>query len=131
MLGQLESDGRVVIADMEAGLGILTRMGGSSLDRVLLVANPSPKATEVVRRAQGIIAERKITADVLIIANRLRTGADLERVRAAVGDGEIVAVPEDPDVREADFFGLSPFDSAPDAPAVRAVADLKRWWKLG
>jgi len=132
LLGQIESDphGRhpasrlAVIADMEAGLGTLTRMPEGSLDRALLVTDPSPKSVDVVRRARDIIAERKITDATLVIANRLQSEADLAQVRCALGEANLLPIPEDPEVRKADFYGLSPVDITPTPPAVQAVASL-------
>ena len=113
---------------MEAGLGILTRMPEGSLDRALLVVNPSIKSTEVARRAREIIAERRITSNILVIANRLRSEEDLAEVRAALGNGNLVPVPEDPAIRMADIRAISPVDAAPGSPAVQALASLARLW---
>jgi len=113
---------------MEAGLGILTRMREGSLDLALLVVNPSIKSTEVARRAREIIAERKISPDTLVVANRLRGEEDLEEVRAALGNGSLVAVPEDLEIGMADFRALSSVDAAPGSPAVQALASLARSW---
>ena len=113
---------------MEAGLGMLTRMDEGSLDRALLVTDASPKSIEVTRRAREIIAARKITTATLVIANRVRGEADLEHVRVALGDVDLVAVPEDVEIRRADFHGLSPVDAAPDSPAVQALTSLARSW---
>ncbi|GAC1396424.1 MAG: hypothetical protein NVSMB52_09890 [Chloroflexota bacterium] len=124
MLGQLESNQRVVIADMEAGIGTLTRMGENSLDLVLLVANPSEKSLEVVRRAREIISERKIAPNSIVVANRLGGEDDLHLVHSALRDLELAEIPEDPEVRQADIQGTSPADTAPPPPAVRAVVSL-------
>jgi len=128
LLGQIESDHRVVIADMEAGLGTLTRMKEDSLDRALLVLNPNLKSIEVARRAREIIAKRKITGSTLIVGNRLRGEEDVEQVHAALGDADLVAVPEDPAIRTADFQALSPVDAAPHSPAVQELVALARSW---
>jgi CO dehydrogenase nickel-insertion accessory protein CooC1 len=128
VLGQLESGTRAVIADMEAGLGTLTRMPENSLDRALLIANPDLKSIEVVRRAMEIIAERKITPHTLVVANRVRSQSDLGGVRAALNGTEVVVVPEDPEIRRADFEGQAPIDSAQDSPAVQALLGLARSW---
>ncbi len=110
---------------MEAGVGTLTRLAEGTLDLALLVAEPSAKSLEVARRAAKILAERKI-APILVIANRVRDPADIELVRSTLGVAEVVAIPEDPAVMRADRNGLSPIDTAPDGPAVRALADLAR-----
>lgn len=117
-----------MIADMEAGLGTLTRMAENSLDRALLVANPALKSIEVVRRAMEIITERKITPNTLVIANRVRTQSDLDEVRSALNGAEMVVVPEDPEIRRADIEGQAPIDIEPESPAVKVLLYLARSW---
>ena len=125
MLGQLESDDRIVIADMEAGAGTLTRMQAGSLDVAVLVVEPSTKSIDVARRASEIIRERHIGM-LLAAANRVRDDADLKLVRESLPGLEIAAVPDDARITQADREGRSPLDTAADAPAVRAVAALAR-----
>ena len=128
MLGQLESGKTAVIADMEAGLGTLTRLPAKSLDRILVVANPDLKSTEVARTAMEIIGERKVTSYTVLVANRIRSHRDLDDLRSAFNGADVVAVPEDPEIRRADFEGRAPIDAAPDSPAVQAVLILARSW---
>jgi CO dehydrogenase maturation factor len=123
LLGQLESDDRIVVADMEAGAGTLTRMPSGSLDVAVLVVEPSTKSIDVARRASDIIRERRIGM-LLVAANRVRDHADLELVRNRLPGLEVTAVPDDPRITQADREGRSPVDTAADAPAVRAVAEL-------
>jgi CO dehydrogenase maturation factor len=125
LLGQLESDDRIVIADMEAGAGTLTRMQAGSLDVAVLVVEPSTKSIDVARRASEIIRERRIGM-LLAAANRVRDDADVKLVRESLPGLEIATVPDDRRITDADRAGLSPVDVAIDAPAVRAVADLAR-----
>ena len=113
---------------MEAGLGTLTRMDEDSLDRVLLVANPSVKSIEVAQRARQIIADRKIGASIVVVANRLRHESDLAQITAALGGLDTVAIPEDPAIATADIRALSPVDEAPHSPAVEAIESLARSW---
>jgi CO dehydrogenase maturation factor len=121
---------RVLIADMEAGLGTIGRMREGSLDVAILVTEPTPKAIEVVRRAAEMIIEHKIATRTLILANKARDDADAERVssvmRAVKGlDGvEVFVVPECMDVLAADAQGVSPIDLAPASPAVEALAGV-------
>jgi CO dehydrogenase maturation factor len=123
LLGQLESDDRIVIADMEAGAGTLTRMQAGSLDLAVLVVEPSTKSIDVARRASEIIRERHIGM-LVAAANRVRDDADLRLVRDSLAGVEVTAVPDDPRITQADREGRSPVDTAPEAPAVHAVAEL-------
>ncbi|GAC1329895.1 MAG: hypothetical protein NVSMB17_06700 [Candidatus Dormibacteria bacterium] len=123
MLGTMESGDRIVIADMEAGAGVLTRMEEGALDLALLVTNPTPKSIEVARRATAIIIERKVGA-LLLVANKVRDDGDLQLIRDAVGDAEIFVIPDDESVNRADVEGVSPMDLDPGSPAVLAIARL-------
>lgn len=123
MLGSIETDGRTVVADFEAGIGTLTRMPDGGVDIVLVVVEPTPKSLEVGRRA-GALARDRGLGRLVIVANRVRGDADLDTVRAAFPDDEVVPVPDDPRIIEADRAGVAPLDLAPDAPAVRALVAL-------
>ncbi len=114
-----------VIADFEAGVGTLTRLGEQRVDTVLVVVEATPKSIEVGMRAAEL-AREKLLHRVVIIANRMRNEADLETIRKAFPDLEVVPVPDDPAIREADRVGVAPIDHAPDAPAVRALVGLAR-----
>lgn len=121
MLGQMETEANVVIGDLEAGVGTLLRLGEGHVDIVLVVAEPSAKSIEAARRAAAIATGR---ATVIVIANRVRDEADVEAVRAVLGEHEIVVVPEDPSIASADRRGLAPIDVAADSPGVRAIISL-------
>jgi CO dehydrogenase maturation factor len=132
LLGQIEGHAsqRVVIADMEAGAGTLTRLPEGSLDVALLVVEPSAKSIDVARRAHAIITERQIGLS-LIVANRVRDADDLALIGSSFPGVEVVAIPEDQTVTRSDREALSPIDIDPDSPAVLAViqlaARLGRW----
>ncbi|CAN5450615.1 carbon monoxide dehydrogenase accessory protein CooC [soil metagenome] len=123
LLGQLEAEGRVVIADFEAGLGTLSRMQPDQVDMLLVVVEPTAKSLEVGRRALELIRERGV-GDVRVIANRVRGEDDARLLEGSFEQGVLTSIPEDPAVRAAGVQGVSPFDAAPDAPAVRAVSAL-------
>jgi CO dehydrogenase maturation factor len=123
LLGSANFEDDVVVADFEAGVGTLTRLSDQRVDTVLVVVEPTPKSVEVGMRAVELARERGVTR-VIVVANRLRDDADLEIVRSAFPGCEVVAVPDDPKIVEADRKGVAPIDLAPDAPAVRALVGL-------
>jgi CO dehydrogenase maturation factor len=123
LLGSVDFDNDVVVADFEAGVGTLTRLSEQRVDTVLVVVEPTPKSVEVGMRAVDLARERSVTR-VIIVANRLRDDADLEIIRSAFPGCEVVGVPDDPKIVEADRKGVAPIDLAPDAPAVRALVGL-------
>lgn len=68
---------------------------------------------------------------VLVLANRLRHEADLSMVREALPGEEILVVPEDRVIEDADREVPAPIVVAPDSPGVQALAAvverLVRW----
>ncbi|MDP9389358.1 MAG: hypothetical protein M3Q48_15930 [Actinomycetota bacterium] len=114
-----------MIADLEAGIGTLTRLGEERVDAVLVVVEPTPKSIEVGVRAAGLAREKRL-GRVVVVASRVRGDDDLATIRSAFADHEIVAVPDDPAIVDADRKGLAPLDVAPDSPAVRALCELAR-----
>jgi CO dehydrogenase maturation factor len=122
LLGSAAFGEAIVVADLEAGIGTLTRLDAGAIDVVLVVVEPTPKSLEVGARALALA--RRAGARLIVVANRVQGDDDLRRVHAAFPDAEIVVVPHDEAVVEADRRGVAPLDVAPDAPAVRALVAL-------
>lgn len=112
-----------MIADLEAGIGTLTRLGDAAVDVVLVVVEPTPRSLEVGRRATEQ-AREKSAGRLVVVASRVRGDADRKAVAAAFPDEQVVVVPDDPAVVAAERRGVAPLDSAPDAPAVLALVGL-------
>jgi CO dehydrogenase maturation factor len=124
MLAQVdELDEGVVVADLEAGIGTLTRMGRRPVDVVVIVAEPTVKSLEVGRRAADLVREQRLGRPVLV-ANRVTDDADIAHVVEALGSDGLVIVPDDPSVAEAERQGLAPLDAAPESSAIRALVGL-------
>lgn len=113
----------MVIADLEAGLGTLSRAEAGLVDLLLVLVEPGARALEVGRRAIELARARGL-GRILVLANRVRHPADLALVAGALPGEEIVPVPDDLAILDADRSGRAPLDTAPDAPAVRALAEL-------
>ncbi len=122
LLTGLEGTGRIVLGDMEAGIGVLARMGVGSLDIVLVVTNPTPKSIEVARRATKTTVARG--ARVLVVANRVRDDADLEAIQAVLGEQDMVVIADDPTIADADAEGVAAIDLDDRSPGVRAIAGI-------
>jgi CO dehydrogenase maturation factor len=124
LLGSVDFDeNEVVVADFEAGVGTLTRLGEEHVDTVVIVVEATPKSLEVGSRAAALAAERTV-GRVVVVANRIRHDEDLETVKAAFPGLEVFGVPHDPKIVEADRKGIAPIDLDPDAPAVSALIRL-------
>ena len=121
ILRELEHEYRVVICDLEAGIGTVSRMSAGNADVVVVVANPTAKALEVARRAIDIASD---VAEVVVLANRVRSDEDLQAVKDVVGDHELIVIPEDPVIAAADRDGVAPIDLDPNSPGVAAIIKL-------
>jgi CO dehydrogenase nickel-insertion accessory protein CooC1 len=122
LLRDLERTDEFVIADLEAGVGNLNRMAANSVDALFIIVEATPKSIEVAQRAVAIAAERRV-GPVRVIANKTRTLADTQMIRAALGV-EVTEVPEDSSVLAADRDGESVFDTTPGGPAVMALSSV-------
>lgn len=114
-----------MIADLEAGIGTLSRLDEQRVDAVLVVVEPTPKSIEVGARAARLASEKSF-GRVVVVASRVRGDHDLDTIRAAFPDQEVVAIPDDPAIVESDRNGVAPIDAHPDAPAVKALVELAR-----
>jgi CO dehydrogenase maturation factor len=124
LLGELEEkSGRVVVADLEAGVGTISRLQATDVDLLVLVVEPYARSVEVGKRALKIAREVGVR-EVVVVASRVVGGDDVAEVRTASPDLKVFTIPEDPAVLEADREGLAPIDHAPTSPAVCAIADI-------
>ena len=112
----------MVVADLEAGVGTISRLQASSVDRLVLVVEPYAKSVEVARRALAIAAEIGI-ADVVVVASRVRDQDDVHALEEEFGV-LVLVVPDDPSVHDADREGVAPIDHAPGSPAVSAIGEI-------
>jgi CO dehydrogenase maturation factor len=122
LLNELESDGKIIIGDLEAGIGTVLRLQEGQADVVVVVAQPTAKSLNVARRAVEMAADK--TATTIVVANRVRDDEDLAVIREAVGDCEMVVVPDDAAIARADREGIAAIDVDPDSPGVRAIVGL-------
>lgn len=123
LLDQLDTPGRVVIADLEAGIETLTRVEPGALDVVVIVTEPTVRSLEVAERALGLAATRA-AGGVHLVANRIESPDDLAAVRGRFPGVGITMVPDDDQVTAADREGVALYDLAPDCAAVTALVTL-------
>ncbi|HWC25584.1 MAG TPA: P-loop NTPase [Solirubrobacteraceae bacterium] len=122
LLAELESDGKIIVGDLEAGIGTVMRLQEGHADVVLVVAQPTAKSLNIARRAVEMTDDRG--GRVIVVANRVRDDEDLAVIREAVGDCETIVVPDDPVIALADREGRAAIDVDPDAPGIRALVEL-------
>lgn len=134
----MNDTGTTIVADLEAGIGTLTRLDEAAVDVTVVVVEPTPRSIDVAQRAVAVANERH-QGRLVIVANKVLDQADRNRIVEAFPDhqhdrdpgGSIVFIPDDPAITEADRLGISPVDHSPDSPAVRAVEGLVDLLDLG
>lgn len=120
LLGMIAGPDLVVVADFEAGLGTVMRLGDQPIDVVVVVVEPTAKSLEVGRRAADLVREGGL-GRVVVSANRVRDEQDRVRVLSAFPNADLFFVPDDPAIVAAERRGLAPLDFSAQAPAVRAL----------
>ncbi len=125
MLSSVPSENTVIVADLEAGIGTLTRLPDQAVDVTLIVTEPTPRSIDVAKRAALVAAERA-QGRVLIVANKVADPEDEARIYEAFPEAEIVIVPADPVINDADRRGVSPIDIDSESPAVRVLSGLSQ-----
>ncbi len=119
----MNDESTTVVADLEAGIGTLTRLASASVDATVVVVEPTLRSIDVARRAVAVADEQR-QGRVVVVANKVSDDDDRARIREAFGDRALVVVPDDPAVDAADRLGVSPVDHEPGAPAVAALESL-------
>lgn len=122
MLGELEGTNQIVICDLEAGIGTISRLRDGHVDVFLIVVEPTRKSIEVASRVADAAEARG--ARVVIVANRVASPADLGLVESALGGRQVIEVPDDDRVRRADQRGMAPIDLDETGPAIAALQQL-------
>lgn len=116
----------VVMVDLEASPEHLSRGTTRHADVLLLVTEPYFRSLETVRRLAVLAAELPIKT-VAVVANKVRSRAEAEGVTEFCerhGLSQMGEVPWSDDVVRADQAARPLLDTAPDGPAVAAIADL-------
>jgi CO dehydrogenase maturation factor len=123
LLGHIPTGTATVVADLEAGIGTLTRLDDNTVDVALVVVDATPKSLEVGRRAVEVARDKGV-GRIVVVANRVRSPDDRSAIAAAFPGAELAEVPEDAAIVDADRQGTAPLDHHPRAPAVEALAAL-------
>lgn len=123
MLGSVTAEGITIIADLEAGIGTLTRLSAAAVDVTVVVVEPTPRSIDVASRAIAV-AQDQHHGRIVVVANKIVDDDDRIRIRQAFGELPFVEVPADAHIDEADRLGVSPVDHDPDSVAVHALENL-------
>jgi CO dehydrogenase maturation factor len=127
-LGEIAVNYPYVVLDNEAGLENLSRRIVQKVDLLVLVADPSRRGLETVRRLHALAREMDIAYDGLaIVVNRLRQAA-LPAYAEAIGRETaaqfMVGLPDDGDAASLAERGGAVSELPPDNELVRGVDDF-------
>jgi len=115
--------GWTVVGDLPAGPRQTAFNWAPYASSLILIVEPTWQSALTARRIAQIARQRQ-TADVLVVANKIGSNEDLQRVAERIDEPLLGCVPADPAVREADIAGVAVLDHAPDSAAVRAIEDV-------
>ena len=89
----------------------------------VILCDGGSQSALTARRVARIAREHR-SADVLLVANKVRDGGDVERIERLVGQRVDLTIPIDAAVTAAEREGRPLLDLAPGSPAVAAVERL-------
>jgi CO dehydrogenase maturation factor len=119
--------GEALVMDMVAGLEHLGRGTARRMDAMLVVVEPRMKSMDTMRRILRLAEEIEIR-EVLAVGNKVANDAERRFIMENMEAMEVPVVsivPFDATVGEADMKGIPTLDYDADAPAIKAVEELK------
>ncbi len=123
MLGSVPDLGTIIVADLEAGIGTLTRLAEAAVDYTLVVVEPTPRSIDVGRRALAAATDNQ-QGRVIVVGNKVADEDDRTVLESAFAGEQIVMIPSDSAIVESDRQGVSPVDHNPNSPAVTAIETI-------
>ena len=128
VLGQISDAYPYVVLDNEAGLENLSRRIVRKVDMLVLVADPSRRGLQTVRRLHGLAQEMEVRyGRLVIVVNRLR-GGDPPAAAQALADELrahlLLGLPDDEPLARAAERGQSLLDLPPINPVVAGIDAL-------
>ena len=119
----MSDESTTIVADLEAGIGTLTRLEPEAVDATIVVVEPTLRSIDVARRAVAV-ADEKRQGRVVVVANKVVDEHDRARIFEAFSGRVVAVIPADPAIDQADRLGLSPVDHEPSSSAVTALESL-------
>lgn len=120
---------RVVLGFKRPGWAMVADLAAGTRQPVFGWSSFAPVRIAVLEpNAKGLITLRNLrTVATHVLVNKVRSDADVERVRSATDLPIAATVPYDTELSAAERRGAAPIDAAPDAPAVQAARRLAQW----
>lgn len=125
LVDELEGTDCHLVGDLPGGTRQPFSGWGGFAELVVVVAETAPASMLAARR----LARLRLRGDhggarIVLLANKVLDGADVERLERFCGLPVIGIVPIDPHVQAAERSGVALVDASPDSPAVQAVGSL-------
>jgi len=107
----------MLILDMEAGIEHLGRATASAVDAFIVVVEPGKRSVQTAATVARLAGDIGINR-VFVVANKIRSEADREFIRANTPGLEVIGfLPMSPKAIEADLQGKTVFDLDPELVA--------------
>ena len=119
----LSASGWHIVGDLPGGTRQPFFGWGRFASTLLVVCEPTAKGLLSARRLARL-ADTDEAPRVVAVVSKARDAGDAELVATRTGLEVVAAIPWDEAAAAAEREGRAPVDAVPDAPAVRAVADL-------
>jgi CO dehydrogenase maturation factor len=129
VIHEISSDYPYVVLDNEAGLENLSRRIVQKLDVLIMVADPSRRGLDTVKRLHDLAEEMDIRYNrLVIIVNRLRNDQKLPdaafELKRMTGAGLIVGLPDDLQLAASAEKGESLWSMTDDHPVIVRLDEL-------
>ncbi len=106
-----------VILDMDAGVEHLARGTVRAVDAFIVVVEPGQRSIQTAKSVKKLGADLGVKK-TYVVGNKINGPEDEAFIRKSLPDFEVLGfLSIDPNVREADLKGVSPYDVAPNAVA--------------
>lgn len=113
----------VVVVDMEAGIEHLTRGTAGAVDAFIVVVEPGKRSMQTAKTVSEMAGELGVKK-VLVVANKVRSTADLDFIKENIGEIEFIgSITLSDAIMEADIKGSSPYSYSPGS--VAEVKEIK------
>ncbi len=104
----------VVIVDMEAGIEHLTRGTTEAVDAFVVVVEPGQRSMQTANTVKDM-AKGLGVKDVFVVANKVRTDADLDFIKKGIDDLKVIGhISFSHSIMEADIKGMPPYTISPE-----------------
>lgn len=113
-----------VVLDMEAGLEHMGRASATGVDALVAVVEPGMRSVQTAARIRKLAADIGIRT-TFVVANKIRQPEQLETLRSALGDVDIIGtLPYSDELARADLEGRSvDIDDRAFAEALEAIGE--------